>query len=148
MKEVNTSTRSKPAFHQIYRNCRGTDFVECRQVSTSELVDMALSAEVVQISQDWPKKLSQAEIDRFRAPFNEVMLYGDPILDDPEGAGPLVRCKFEWDVHGLREEFRHEHDRHVLAGRGTYLFDGSRRSLLLLVLTPTDIGSCEWQLSN
>jgi len=109
---------------------------------------MALGAEAVQVWQEWPRTLSEAEIARFRMPFRELFLYGDPIDEDPEGAGPLVRWKLEWDIHLLREEFRSRYDRHVLAGRAMCGVDGARRDLLVVVLAPTRVTSCEWQLPS
>jgi hypothetical protein len=108
---------------------------------------MAMSAEVILLVQDWPKTLSDAEMARFLAPFKHLMMFGDPILDDPEGAGWVLKAEFLWKLHELRAAFVAEHDRHLLAGRGTHTEFGAGRSLLLMALVPTNIGSCDWQLN-
>jgi hypothetical protein len=131
----------------VYRYRRGGTFVRCDDVADATLLDMAMSAEVILFVQDWPKKLSEAEMARFRAPFTRLVMFGDPILDDPEGAGWFLKTEFLRTLQELRAEFVSRHDRHLLAGSGTHTEFGVRRSLLLLVLTPTNIGSCDWQLN-
>jgi hypothetical protein len=142
-----TFSPPKPPYHQVYRYRRGGAFVRCDIHPNSAVLDMAMSAEVILLVQDWPKKLSDAEMARFRAPFQQLMLFGDPVLDDPDGAGWVLKAEFLWKLHALRSAFVAEHDRHLLAGRGTHTEFGASRSLLLMVLVPTNIGSCEWQLN-
>jgi hypothetical protein len=142
-----TFSPPRPPYHQVYRYRRGGAFVRCDIHPDSAVLDMALSAEVILLVQDWPRKLSDVEMARFLAPFKQLMMFGDPVLDDPEGAGWVLKAEFLWKLNELRAAFVAEHDRRLLAGRGTHAEFGAGRSLLLMVLVPTNIGSCDWQLN-
>jgi hypothetical protein len=144
---MTTFSPPRPPYHQVYRYRRGGAFVRCDLVADATVLDMALSAEIVLFAQDWPKKLSDAEMARFMAPFKQLVMFGDLILDDPEGAGWIMKASLLSALKELRADFVTKHDRHLLAGRGMHTEFGHGRSLLLLVLAPTNIGSCDWQLN-
>jgi hypothetical protein len=103
---------------------------------------MALSADAITVRQEWPNQVSAAEISRLLGPFGELMLHGDPITDDPEGHGWLLRERYIAVLDEVRCSLESQRDRHLLAGYDRH----PNGTLLLLVLTPTNVGSCIWQL--
>jgi hypothetical protein len=138
------SRASSNSTHRVYRNPGGGKFIRCETTGVEALVGMAEAADTIEVHETGPSRLPRSELMRLTDPLSALSWTQTDLVTDPVS----LRHALTRSVSDRLARIRIKTGRHFLAGKVTRARDGIPQRVLLLVLTRTDVQSCDWQLAS
>ena len=112
-------------------------------LGSEELGRLGESTADLRFYQVGPNLLTASEISRITSPLRTLAWPHRDLMTNPEQMRRILLRQIGDRLARLRLKT----GRHLLAGVTTQIEDGAERKILLLVLVPYGVESCDWQLS-
>jgi hypothetical protein len=146
MRITNTARASKSfaSSHRVYLNPGGRELIRCDAVSLGELIGMAEASDTIEVHQTGPNLLPPTELRQLTDPLSALCWAQPDLVTDPIS----VRRALIRTISDRLARIQIKTGRHLLAGEAIRSENGNEQGVLLLVLTRTDVTSCDWQRAS
>ncbi|HVO03749.1 MAG TPA: hypothetical protein VMT54_16215 [Candidatus Cybelea sp.] len=138
------SGRSSTSSHRVYLNPGGGELIRCDAIGVDKLIGMAEAADTIEAHQTGPNWLPSTEVRQLTDPLSALCWARPDLVTDPIS----LRKALTQTISDRLARIRIKTGRHFLAGEIIRSQNGNEQGVLLLVLTRTDITSCDWQRAS
>jgi hypothetical protein len=130
--------------HRLYLNPRGGELVRCAAIGHEDLIRMLEAVDSFELCEAGPNKLPRAELARLTGPLSALSWTEADLVTEPIA----LKRSLARTLGDRLARLRLKTGRHLLAGSFLRHENDTERKVLLLVLTRSDVQSCDWQLTS